>query len=149
MPAFPLAPIGDARAGRRPLRLRRVANRLARELPLLARRGIDDPDIAPLQSAVVWVFDVVCGEGEFAPIGGPRRVITEVGQALHRFAGGSHDKDAAALSFRAKSDPLTIGRKGWLRVVGGRVCGQVAWILSAHSLHIQIPVAGRLAGIDH
>ena len=148
MPAFPPAPVGEASARRRPLWLRRVANRLAGELPLLARCGIDDPDIAPLQRAVVWVFDIVCGAGDFAPIGGPRRVIAEVGQALHRFAGRAHDEDAAALSFGAKNDPLAVGREGGLRLVGGRVSSQVERIFPAHSLQVQVPVAGRLAGID-
>ena len=64
--------------------------------------------------------------------------VSVVGDAADGFTGTAHHENPAALAFGPECDPLTVRRKCRLRIVVGRICGEVDRVLPTDALQIDV-----------
>ena len=98
------------------------------------------PDLRP--------HNIFGGTDDFLPVGGPGRIVAEVGEPSDRLAGGTHQKDAPTVPLGTECDTLSIWRKGRLGIVCRRILREIDWILAADPLGINVPVPLQISGVD-
>ncbi len=82
------------------------------------------------------------------PVGRPRRMKTEIGNAPQIFAGCAHHINSLRFAFGTKSDALAVGRKCGLRVVGCRILGQGIRDFTADALNENVEFTVRVRSIN-
>ena len=143
------APVGDPPPVRRPRRLHRVEVAVRRRhRAALAGRDVDRPDLVVAARPVGGVGERTRGHRDLAAVGGPGRVVAEVGQPPHRLAGRAHDEDPAPVSLGPERDRLAVRREGGLVVVGRGVGGQVLGIAPADPQEEEVETLPGLGGVD-
>ena len=134
---------------RRPRRLHRVEVAVRRcHRAALAGRDVDRPDLVVAARPVGGVGERTRGHRDLAAVGGPGRVVAEVGQPPHRLAGRAHDEDPAPVSLGPERDRLAVRREGGLVVVGRGVGGQVLGIAPADPQEEDVEALPGLGGVD-
>ena len=102
------APVSDAQAVRRDIRLDRVA---VEDLARLAASDVGDPELARAESSGWSPADLGVVD-DLAAVGGPRGRIAVAREAARVLARGADEQDAAAIAGGRVSDDLAVGREG-------------------------------------